>query len=204
MSALSEIQSHFNTFRPRVSWFVYEDFPNIQIAVAYPTLSEALSADVAEGSYVAVGADASAYTLYKKMGSQLVTACVYPPDGVLSVSGSGSGSGSSGISAEEAQSMIDASLVGYVTSSDLANAVAGKLKRVSVAALPDVNTADMNTVYLVPSQNPESGNIKDEYMVVETTQEVEGEPVTTRSWELVGGMASDVGAYTISGINQSV
>ena len=53
---------------------------------------------------------------------------------------------------------------------------------VSVAELPTASAETMNKIYLVPSTNPQTKNVKDEYITIAVTDQ----GTTTYSWEQIG------------------
>lgn len=59
---------------------------------------------------------------------------------------------------------------------------------VSAVALPDPSSLTLNKVYLVPSTNPQSRNIKEEFITIETPQGY--------AWEQIGSTAIDITAYS--------
>lgn len=70
----------------------------------------------------------------------------------------------------------------YVTSDQLANAIAAKLTYVEVESLPSSNIL-LNTVYLVTKAAGETGNLYDEYMYINS------------KWELLGDKAVSLADY---------
>jgi hypothetical protein len=61
----------------------------------------------------------------------------------------------------------------------------------SVQSLPTASADTMNIIYLVPSSNPDTQNVKDEYITIATTEQ----DVTTYSWEMIGSTAIDLSNY---------
>ena len=65
----------------------------------------------------------------------------------------------------------------------------------SVQTLPTASAATMNKIYLVPSTNPKTQNVKDEFITVVTVDQ----GMTTYSWEQIGTTTIDLSNYyTIS------
>ncbi len=64
----------------------------------------------------------------------------------------------------------------------------------SVAELPTASADTMNKIYLVPSTNPETKNVKDEYITIATTDQ----GTTTYSWEQIGSTTVDLSGYYTS------
>ena len=62
----------------------------------------------------------------------------------------------------------------------------------AVSTLPTASASTMNIIYLVPSSNPDTQNVKDEYITISSTNE---QDVTTYSWELIGSTAIDLSNY---------
>ena len=62
----------------------------------------------------------------------------------------------------------------------------------SVATLPTASADTMNKIYLVPSTNPETKNVKDEYITIATTDQ----GTTTYSWEQIGTTTVDLSGYS--------
>lgn len=62
----------------------------------------------------------------------------------------------------------------------------------SVPELPTASAATTGIIYLVPSADPQSGNVKDEYITVYQTNEM---GVTYYSWEQIGSTAIDLADY---------
>lgn len=58
---------------------------------------------------------------------------------------------------------------------------------VSAVALPDPSSITLNKVYLVPSTNPQSRNIKEEFITIETPQGY--------AWEQIGSTSIDLSGY---------
>ena len=65
---------------------------------------------------------------------------------------------------------------------------------VSVAELPTASAETMNKIYLVPSTNPQTKNVKDEYITISTTDQ----GTTTYSWEQIGTTTIDLSGYYTS------
>ena len=70
-------------------------------------------------------------------------------------------------------------------------ASAGTLKRTIVESLPEVDAADMNTIYMVAAEAPAPSNSYDEYLVIEK----EG----VKSWEKIGNTSVDLEGYVTDG-----
>ena len=64
----------------------------------------------------------------------------------------------------------------------------------SVLALPTASADTMNIIYLVPSSDPQTQNVKDEYITIATTEQ----DVTTYSWEKIGSTEIDLSGYYTS------
>ena len=64
----------------------------------------------------------------------------------------------------------------------------------SVAELPTASADTMNKIYLVPSTNPETKNVKDEYITIAVTDQ----GTTTYSWEQIGSTTVDLSGYYTS------
>ena len=64
----------------------------------------------------------------------------------------------------------------------------------SVATLPTASADTMNIIYLVPSSDPQTQNVKDEYITIATTEQ----DVTTYSWEKIGSTDIDLSGYYTS------
>ena len=62
----------------------------------------------------------------------------------------------------------------------------------SVQTLPTASASTMNIIYLVPGQSPTSQNVKDEYITIATTNEMEE---TVYSWEKIGTTEIDLSNY---------
>ena len=62
----------------------------------------------------------------------------------------------------------------------------------SVTTLPTASADTMNKIYLVPSTNPETKNVKDEYITIATTDQ----GTTTYSWEQIGSTTVDLSGYS--------
>ena len=65
---------------------------------------------------------------------------------------------------------------------------------VSVAELPTASADTMNKIYLVPSTNPDTKNVKDEYITIAVTDQ----GTTTYSWEQIGSTTVDLSGYYTS------
>ena len=65
---------------------------------------------------------------------------------------------------------------------------------VSVAELPTASADTMNKIYLVPSTNPQTKNVKDEYITIAVTDQ----GTTTYSWEQIGTTTIDLSGYYTS------
>ena len=65
---------------------------------------------------------------------------------------------------------------------------------VSVAELPTASAETMNKIYLVPSTNPQTKNVKDEYITIAVTDQ----GTTTYSWEQIGSTTIDLSGYYTS------
>ena len=63
-----------------------------------------------------------------------------------------------------------------------------------VAELPTASAETMNKIYLVPSTNPQTKNVKDEYITISTTDQ----GTTTYSWEQIGTTTIDLSGYYTS------
>lgn len=77
------------------------------------------------------------------------------------------------------------------TTVDSKIASAGTLKRTIVEVLPEIDAADMNTIYMVAATEPADSNSYDEYLVVEN----EG----AKSWEKIGNTSVDLEGYVTDG-----
>ena len=77
------------------------------------------------------------------------------------------------------------------TTVDSKIASAGTLKRTIVDVLPDVESADMNTIYMIAATAPAPSNSYDEYLVIEN----EG----AKSWEKIGNTSVDLEGYVTDG-----
>ena len=64
----------------------------------------------------------------------------------------------------------------------------------SVAELPTASADTMNKIYLVPSTNPKTKNVKDEYITISVTDQ----GATTYSWEQIGSTTVDLSGYYTS------
>ena len=64
----------------------------------------------------------------------------------------------------------------------------------SVQSLPTASADTMNIIYLVPSSDPQTQNVKDEYITIATTEQ----DVTTYSWEKIGSTDIDLSGYYTS------
>lgn len=78
---------------------------------------------------------------------------------------------------------------GYQTAPQVAAAIsaAGHLKRLKVDALPDAGEADAQTIYLVPAEKSDTGNVYDEFMVIDG------------AWERIGSTQVDLTGYVQEG-----
>ena len=65
---------------------------------------------------------------------------------------------------------------------------------VSVAELPTASADTMNKIYLVPSTNPKTKNVKDEFITIAVTDQ----GTTTYSWEQIGSTTIDLSGYYTS------
>ena len=65
---------------------------------------------------------------------------------------------------------------------------------VSVAELPTASADTMNKIYLVPSTNPKTQNVKDEFITIAVTDQ----GTTTYSWEQIGSTTIDLSGYYTS------
>ena len=61
------------------------------------------------------------------------------------------------------------------------------LKRLKVDALPDAGEADAQTIYLVPAEKSDTGNVYDEFMVIDG------------AWERIGSTQVDLTGYVQEG-----
>ena len=64
----------------------------------------------------------------------------------------------------------------------------------SVAELPTASADTMNKIYLVPSTNPQTKNVKDEFITIAVTDQ----GTTTYSWEQIGSTTIDLSGYYTS------
>ena len=62
---------------------------------------------------------------------------------------------------------------------------------VSVAELPTASADTMNKIYLVPSTNPKTKNVKDEFITISVTDQ----GTTTYSWEMIGSTEISLDNY---------
>ena len=62
----------------------------------------------------------------------------------------------------------------------------------SVTTLPTASADTMNKIYLVPSTNPKTKNVKDEFITIATTDQ----GTTTYSWEQIGSTTVDLSGYS--------
>ena len=60
-----------------------------------------------------------------------------------------------------------------------------------VTTLPTATADTMNKIYLVPSSNPETQNVKDEYITIDNGTEAE----TRYTWEQIGSTTIDLSGY---------
>jgi hypothetical protein len=65
---------------------------------------------------------------------------------------------------------------------------------VSVAELPTASAETMNKIYLVPTTNPQTQNVKDEYITISVTDQ----GTTTYSWEQIGSTEVNLSGYYTS------
>ena len=65
---------------------------------------------------------------------------------------------------------------------------------VSVSELPVASSETMNKIYLVPSTNPQTKNVKDEFITISVTDQ----GTTTYSWEQIGSTTIDLSGYYTS------
>ena len=63
---------------------------------------------------------------------------------------------------------------------------------VSVAELPTASAETMNKIYLVPSTNPKTKNVKDEFITIAVTDQ----GTTSYSWEQIGSTEIDLSGYS--------
>ncbi|MBR2097909.1 MAG: hypothetical protein IKH59_10660 [Bacteroidaceae bacterium] len=61
-----------------------------------------------------------------------------------------------------------------------------------VAQLPTASSSTRHKIYLVPSTNPDTSNVKDEFITITTTQN----GVIRYSWEQIGSTTVDLGGYS--------
>ena len=71
---------------------------------------------------------------------------------------------------------------------------------VSVAELPTASADTMNKIYLVPSTNPATRNVKDEFITISVTDQ----GTTTYSWEQIGSTTIDLSGYYTSAQTDAV
>ena len=64
----------------------------------------------------------------------------------------------------------------------------------SVQSLPTASADTMNKIYLVPSTNPQTKNVKDEFITIAVTDQ----GTTTYSWEQIGSTEIDLSGYYTS------
>jgi hypothetical protein len=64
----------------------------------------------------------------------------------------------------------------------------------SVSELPAASADTMNKIYLVPSTNPDTRNVKDEYITISVIDQGQ----TTYSWEQIGSTTIDLSGYYTS------
>ena len=64
----------------------------------------------------------------------------------------------------------------------------------SVAELPTASADTMGIIYLVPSTNPQTQNVKDEFITISATDQ----GTTTYSWEQIGSTTIDLSGYYTS------
>ena len=65
----------------------------------------------------------------------------------------------------------------------------------SVQSLPTASADTMNIIYLVPSSDPQTQNVKDEYITISSTNE---QDQTVYSWEKIGSTDIDLSGYYTS------
>ena len=65
----------------------------------------------------------------------------------------------------------------------ISDAIAGKLKKLAVDALPAIEDADDSTIYLVPNSKTEGNNVRDEYLLI------------NGKFELIGSTEVDLSGY---------
>jgi hypothetical protein len=65
----------------------------------------------------------------------------------------------------------------------------------SVSVLPTASASTMNIIYLVPSSDPQTQNVKDEYITISSTNE---QDQTVYSWEKIGSTDIDLSGYYTS------
>ena len=104
---------------------------------------------------------------------------------------------------------VDASLVNYYTKGDTynkdeVNYILKNIRQFQYKVVPSLPTAGEDTVgfiYLIPSPNPVTQNVKDEFITVSTT---DGSVVTYR-WEQIGTTTVDLSPYsTTVQMNQAI
>ena len=72
----------------------------------------------------------------------------------------------------------------------------------SVPTLPTASADTMGIIYLVPSDNPKTKNVKDEFITTSTTNE---QGVTIYDWEQIGSTTVDLSGYsTTEQMNQTI
>lgn len=72
---------------------------------------------------------------------------------------------------------------------------------VSVAVRPEASSGTTGKIYLVPAQDPQAENVKDEFITVETIENGQ----TVYSWEKIGSTRIDLtGLVTIEGLNAAL
>ena len=70
-----------------------------------------------------------------------------------------------------------------------------------VAELPTASASTMGKIYLVPSSDPQTQNVKDEYITIDNGSEAQ----TRYTWEQIGSTAIDLSGYvTISALNAAL
>lgn len=71
----------------------------------------------------------------------------------------------------------------YATKDEVSAIASTALKRETVDVLPDISEAQANVIYLVPNESDKTGNIKNEYMLI------------NNAWELLGTSEVDLSGY---------
>ena len=70
-------------------------------------------------------------------------------------------------------------------------AAINQFELVSIATLPTASAATMGKLYFVPSADPQTSNVKDEYITLSVTEQ----GTTTYSWECIGSTSIDLTNY---------